>query len=185
MDRIEKVLDVGKLQSPASVILRLQLLTGCRPGELVQLRGWEINQNGIDNFGIKHAGVWLFSPGSHKNTWRGDTYVRLIPLGPRAQKLLKPHLRDDYIFKSQPKSGKFCEHFTVSGYAQAVRRACVRAGVSHFSPHQVRHQVATEMRSRFGILAAQGVLGHSNPDVTAARYAEAVAEVAKIARKLG
>jgi site-specific recombinase XerC len=38
-------------------------------------------------------------------------------------------------------------------------------------PNQLRHTVATEVRARFGLVAAQAVLGHAKADVTQV-YAE-------------
>jgi integrase len=49
---------------------------------------------------------------------------------------------------------------------QAIRNACKRNGLPHWHPHQLRHAAATEIRSRFGLEAAQVVLGHSEADTT-------------------
>lgn len=46
-------------------------------------------------------------------------------------------------------------------YARAVSRACDEVGVPHWSPNQLRHSCATEVRRRFGLAAARAVLGHS------------------------
>jgi len=45
-------------------------------------------------------------------------------------------------------------------------------------PHQLRHSAATEIRKRFGIEAAQHVLGHATLNVTEI-YAEKNAEAAR------
>ena len=72
-------------------------------------------------------------------------------------------------------------------YITAVRRACDPADraahemapdvaadtriIPRWSPNQLRHAAATEIRRRFGLEAAQVVLGHSKADVTQV-YAE-------------
>jgi len=43
--------------------------------------------------------VWLYAPSDHKNKWRGQP--KLIPLGPRAQAIVRPYLKLDttaYLF---------------------------------------------------------------------------------------
>jgi integrase len=65
---------------------------------------------------------------------------------------------------------------------KAVARACQTAGVPAWHPHQCRHAAATEIRRRFGLEAAQVVLGHESPDVTliyAEKHAAAAVEVMK------
>jgi integrase len=52
-------------------------------------------------------------------------------------------------------------------------------------PHQLRHSAATEIRKRFGIEAAQHVLGHATLNVTEI-YAEKNSEAARqIAAAIG
>ena len=54
-----------------------------------------------------------------------------------------------------------------------------------WTPNQLRHSRATEIRSRFGLEAAQTVLGHSEADVTQI-YAERDFELAaRIMREIG
>ena len=57
--------------------------------------------------------------------------------------------------------------------------------MAHWHPNQLRHTAATEVRRRFGLEAAQVLLGHSKADVTQ-MYAErddALAE--RVAREVG
>jgi integrase len=87
------------------------------------------------------------------------------------------------------------ERYTKDSYNRAVARAVDRANVTQvkaltealgrapteeeakavqiekWSPNQLRHSVATEIRRQFGVEAAQVVLGHSRADVTQV-YAE-------------
>jgi integrase len=48
----------------------------------------------------------------------------------------------------------------------------------YWHPHQLRHAAATEIRRRFGIEAAQSVLGHSSLKMTEL-YAEKNADAAR------
>lgn len=51
-------------------------------------------------------------------------------------------------------------------YRRAIARACKRAGVQHWSPNQLRHLYATEIRAKYGLEASQVMLGHANANVT-------------------
>jgi integrase len=79
-------------------MVRLQLLTGMRPGEVTVMRGMDLEMTGK---------VWAYRPGSdagphgkHKTAHRGQS--RVILLGPRAQEVLRPWLRlnlQEYLFQ--------------------------------------------------------------------------------------
>lgn len=58
-----------------------QRLTGCRPGEVCQIRPGDIDRSGD---------VWLYRPGSHKTEHLGRQ--RVVCIGPRAQEILAPYL---------------------------------------------------------------------------------------------
>lgn len=79
---IEPVL---KLVAPqVAVMIRLQLLTGMRPGEVMQMRACDIDMIGP---------IWVYRPVRHKTEHHGRQ--RVIYLGPKAQELLRPFLSDD------------------------------------------------------------------------------------------
>jgi len=78
-DMIEAVL--GHLSSPVASMVRLQTLTGMRPGEVVILRPCDVDREG---------GIWLYRPESHKTEHHGRE--RRIFLGPKAQEVLSPFL---------------------------------------------------------------------------------------------
>jgi integrase len=61
--------------------------------------------------------------------------------------------------------------YTVASNRRAIARACEAAGVERWSPHQLRHSAATRIRRRFGLEAAQAVLGHAELGTTRG-YAE-------------
>jgi len=65
-------------------MIRLQLVTGMRPGEVCRIRGCELDTTGE---------LWVYRPTQHKNKNRGHT--REIYMGPRAQEIVKPFLKTD------------------------------------------------------------------------------------------
>jgi integrase len=67
---------------PVAAMVELQRLTGMRPGEVVILRGCDLDVTGR---------VWVYRPHYHKTEHRGQS--REVYLGPRAQAVLKPWLR--------------------------------------------------------------------------------------------
>lgn len=64
------------------------------------------------------------------------------------------------------------DRYTPGRLGHAVGRACERAEIDHWHPHQLRHAAATELRREIGIEAARVVLGHRSPIMTEV-YAEA------------
>jgi integrase len=75
---------------PVRAMIDLQLLTGMRPGEVVLLCAIDIDMTGK---------VWLYRPREHKTAWRG--HDRVIALGPRAQEIVRQHLKPNveaYLF---------------------------------------------------------------------------------------
>jgi integrase len=86
------------LRPPVAAMVLLQWHTGMRPGEVTVMRSMDLDTSG---------GVWFYRPGSdrgpagaHKTAHRGQQ--RVIPLGPRAQEVLRPWLRlnlTEYLFQ--------------------------------------------------------------------------------------
>jgi integrase len=175
-----------RLSGQVAAMVRVQLLTGCRTGEVVVMRGRDLT------FGEPN---WLYHPHKHKNSWRGQE--RVIILGPKAQAVVKEFLKGDpseWLFKpgeavadhharrsenrrSKPTSSELSHRSPSPGrshaprydrktYRHAIVRACDKAGVPRWSPLQLRHTAATLIRTRFGLEAAQIVLGHARADVT-------------------
>lgn len=166
-------------------MVRLQRLCGARPGEITRLRPGEIDRTGE---------VWAYHQGSHKTEHHQKQ--RVIFFGPKAQAILAPYLdRPDDQFCFSPieseklrakkrreerqtplygkqKNGKskgrrqLKERYSSGSYRRAIHRACDAIGIERWSPNRIRHTIATDIRRRFGLEAAQTVLGHSNAAVT-------------------
>ena len=93
--------------APVAALIRLQLLTGARPGELLALRPCDI---------VTSAAVWVHEPAEHKTAHHGHT--RSIFFGPRAKRILKPFLE-----------GRATTAYLFSPIdAEAERRARMHAG---------------------------------------------------------
>ncbi len=94
-------------------LIQFQRFTGARPGEAVALRMRDIDTTGD---------TWTYRPTAHKNTWRGK--ARTIAIGPRGQQLLEEYKPADPNAPVFPTAENTA--YTVSGYRQAVERACDR-----------------------------------------------------------
>lgn len=70
-----------RLDATVAAMVRVQRLTGMRPGEVCALRGDEIDTTGP---------VWKLKPEAHKTAYAGK--VRTLRFGPRAQAVLAPLL---------------------------------------------------------------------------------------------
>jgi integrase len=175
-----------ELPGVVRAMVELQRLTGCRPGEVCLVRPCDVDRSGD---------VWCYVPLSHKTEHHNRQ--RRIYVGPRAAEILRPWLvrgHATYCFSPQesarsekshhygpalslaeraqlPRPSRRGDHYTKDSYRRAIVRACGRAGVESWSPNQLRHSCATQLRRRYGLEAAQTILGHSNADVTQV-YAE-------------
>ncbi|MGE5610668.1 MAG: tyrosine-type recombinase/integrase [Bacillota bacterium] len=78
---------------PVAAMINLQLLTGMRPGEVVIMRGVDIDTTG---------NIWVYRPQWHKTQHHG--HAREIWLGPQATKIVQQHMKPDlsaYLFSPQ------------------------------------------------------------------------------------
>ena len=180
-------------------MIELQLLTGMRPGEVRLMRGCDLDTT---------ERVWSYTPESHKTEHHGiDRRIYLGPQAQDVIKaFLKTDLKT-YLFspreaeearnhkrrrnrrtpmtpsqakrqpKAKPKRAPM-ECYTKDSYRQAIVRACKKANVSQWHPHQLRHNAATRLRKEYGLEIAQIILGHRSADVTQI-YAERDQEKAK------
>lgn len=172
-------------------MVRLQLETGMRPGELVAMRGSNIDMSGP---------VWLYRPATHKTAHHG--HERIIALGPKAQTIIRRYLlpnTEAFLFSPQRATAEFratqrrarktkvqpsqqCrkkatpkkqpgDRYTTRSFAQAFSAAIKRhnrnkpAGeqIPHWHLHQLRHLRALELKREIGLDGARAVLGHRSP----------------------
>lgn len=144
-------------------MVRFQALVGCRPTEVCMIRPADVDTTGE---------VWTYTPAEHKTEHHGRE--RRIFIGPKAQDILRPYLlrpADMYCFRSETTRRTARGHFTNDTYNHAITAACKKAGFKPWKPNQLRHAAGTAIRQKFGIEAAQVILGHARADVTQV-YAE-------------
>ena len=153
-------------------MIRLQRLTGMRPGELVTMRSQDVDRSGE---------VWVYTPSRHKTQHRGKD--RFIYIGPKAQSIVAPYLlkasETGFLFPTS-RSG----HYTTGTYQQAIYRACKQNGLKQWSPNQLRKAAATDVRKHLDVESAASLLGHSSSVVTQQHYAAADQQRAIEAAKL-
>ena len=163
-DHIEAV---RELVSPlVRDLIDLQLLTGARSGELLHLTTGMLRRTGE---------VWTAALADHKTLHHGQS--RTLHFGPQAQAILSRYLSadpDETLFK-----------ITGAAYRRSITRACEKAGIDRWVPHQLRHTAAGVVREEFGLEHTQAVLGHSKANMSE-HYAKAgSARAAEVARRIG
>lgn len=170
-------------------IIQVQLLTGCRPGEACEMHVDFLDQSGK---------VWEYRPSKHKMAYRQRE--KLILIGPRCQEILEPYLDfDGYLFSPdralreyQESNGQIYrpgrkpgKHYTSHAYAKAIRKGCVRAKVTPWHPHRLRHNAATLIVEQFSWDVARTILGHRSLDTTRIYGEDAIAKAKDALEKIG
>ena len=181
-----------------AAMIDLQRFTGARSTEVCLMRTVDLNMSGT---------VWEYTPQSHKCQHHGHektlylgpkaqaivrewlrtdvTSYLFQPCEAEAER--KAELRRNRKTKVQPSQQnrakakpkrKPKDHYNRVSYAQAITRACRKAGVPEWSPHQLKHNAGTAVRREFGVEVARAVLGHRNVSTTEL-YAQADAEKAR------
>jgi len=194
------------LSAQVQAMVRLQLVLACRPGEVTLIRPCDIDRT-VD--------PWIYTPHAHKTEHHArernipigtEGQKILLPWlerPPQSCCFSPEEARQSFDAKrcrnrktpQTPSSlrrtrkgsprRKPGDRYTTSAYDRAIARACLRAGVPHWHPNQLRHSRATEIRKKYGLEGSQVVLGHSTANVTQI-YAERDLELAKqIMREIG
>ncbi len=194
-----------------SAMVRLQILTGMRVGELLRMRGGEVARSGA---------VWIYRPSQHKTLHVGRD--RAIAIGPEGQAVLSPWLvldpkvvifsaerseelragerralRKTRVQPSQVARAELAkrrvgrrerapgEVYTVAGYRRAIDRACKAGGVESFAPARLRHNAAERVRKAFGVEVARCVLGHADVRTTELYSSLDIGKAIEAAARLG
>jgi len=155
----------------------------------IGLRAQEIIRPYLD----RDDDAYCFSPEESERQRRATQHAR------RKTPLNQGH-RPGTNRKPEPKRRpKAC--YTHDSYRRAIHRACDSAfpapeelseqeikewESSHrWSPNQLRHSAATEIRRRFGLEAASVILGHASPSVTLVYAERDMQQAAEIMREIG
>ena len=187
-------------------MIQLQRLTGMRPGEVTAMRCCDLKMD---------EKTWEYQPERHKTQHLGKGRVvflgpkaqvivgEFLKTDTQAYRFSPRDVVDEMNEKrradrkspltpSQSKCRRKAvpqiqpgERYTKDSYRHAIQRACDRADVPRWHPHQLRHNAATRIRRETDIDTARTVLGHSTLDVTEI-YAERDLETARrLAAKIG
>jgi len=154
----------AEMPADVAAMVWLHWHTGMRSGELLSMRPADVQR--------PEGRPWVYTPRSHKCEQHGRR--RVVVLGPRARQLLNPWLEDQgdpWLFPGLAAerllwTNRNGRAWTPNAYRLAVQRACRRAGVSKWTPHQLRHAAATRMRRLVGLETTRAILGHSRAEVT-------------------
>lgn len=156
---------LAELTQPIRRAVQVQALTGMRSSELLAMRPQDVAMEG------EH---WIYRLKKHKTSAHiGETFI-LIP---------RPAV--GILLECMPKS--YADRWfpwTVGWQCKSVQAAAARAGVAHWHPHQLRHNLATQIAEQIDMSAAQKVLRHTNPRTTEGYAKETMAGLLKIADQL-
>lgn len=163
-------------------MIRLQLLTGARPGEIVGLRAIDLDRGFPE--------VWTATLEDHKLAHKG--LARTLYFNQEAQSILREFMvgRPVHLPLFSPRDAEKARHaqaeghrrpdqkpnpkqttrtlgdaYSVNTYRAAIARACDKAGVPRWHPHQLRHTAGTKARAH-GLDVAQLFLGHKSAKTT-------------------
>ena len=187
------------MSAQVRAMVQLQLLTGARPGEIVQMTAAMIERT---------EPCWLFRPTEHKSKHHGrigsffsvpsqwhSSRSSLSHAGRMCRSSPKEVIQSIRADRTASRKTPIScgnrtgtnrrqkpkrtpgDAYTVASYELAIHRACrkaakeLKADVPTFGPHRLRHTYATEVRRLHGLEAAQVLLGHARQDV-ARNYAE-------------
>jgi integrase len=130
-----------------TAMVRLQLVTAMRPGELVIIKARDIDMSGP---------IWEYRPGSHKTEHHDKT--RLIMIGPRGQEIIKQFLSLDigsYLFSPQ------------RAHAEQMTNRRVRRRTKLWPSHEQYHEKQRAVRGRkplgdhYSVNAYRIAIGHA------------------------
>ena len=191
-----------------ATMVQVQRLTGARPGEVCLMRPADIDRRGdiwiftpehhkldwrdddeprrlaigpecqklLMPFLLRHPKAYCFSPAEALKEYNaGRREARETPLYPSdANRKLKG-------------SGRRAagEQYDTAAYRRAIHRACERAGIEKWSPNQLRHLRAGEIKERLGIEVAGAVLGHRHLKTTEVYADRKLRQAIEAARLLG
>ena len=183
---------------PVAALVKVQLLTVARGGELFRLTTASIDRSALP---------WTYTPKKHKTAHKNK--VRTIRFGPKAREVITPFLnlaepheflfrpadavawrnqkqrekreqgKNSHITPSQKRRAeqsakrpkKFRPHYNKTSYRLAVTRACAKAEVPHWHPHQLRHTSSTVYRREADRETSKILAGHYT-EAMVERYAE-------------
>ncbi|MBL8737861.1 MAG: tyrosine-type recombinase/integrase [Planctomycetes bacterium] len=173
-----------------AAMIRLQVLTGMRPGEVCRLRWADIDKTPLEG---DRTGSWLYTVPAGKTSHHGHVTRYVLP--PAAQRILNqfPAPPLAYVFSPaaamaerrarmraarktpvQPSQlerdatarREYASCWGLNEYRHAVERACRKANVERFTPHELRHGFLTWAANTLSLGAAAAAANHRNLTTT-------------------
>ncbi len=171
-------------------MIRLQALCGMRPGEVCAMRWCDIDKSPIPG---DTTGCWTYIVPNGKTSHHGHVTRYLLPAVAQEILLQFPALPLAYIFspttameerRAKLRSGRktkltpsqhhrdsvarrdYATRWGLNEYRHAVDRACARAGVPRFTPHELRHGFVTWAANTLSLTAAAAAANHRNLTTT-------------------
>jgi integrase len=151
-------------------MIELQRLTAMRPGEVCVMRTCDLDTSG---------NVWIYRPARHKTGHRGR--ARTIPLGPKAQAVIRPWLKTDlsaYLFSPSEAVAEFRGRrrenrktpLTPSQRARKPRRSPRRAPGAAYDVRAYTHAIHRGCRAADIPIWGANRLRHNAATAVRARY---------------
>ena len=205
----DKVVDQTILHLPEVVadMVRFQRLTGARPGEVCSLRPRDIDrsqeiwvysppEHKTEHF--EKGRMVVIGPQAQKVLLpylvRASDSTCFSPAESerRRREIARSKRRTPNKQGNSPGTNRVIaprrppkDSYSTDSYRRAIHRACQRHNIEKWSPNQLRHSTATDVRKRFGLEAAQVICGHQSADITQV-YAERNLDLARqVAREVG
>lgn len=180
-----------------AALVRVHSLLGGRVEELLGLRCDQVRRSGLlvtphgARLDLDRENVWAAVLSEHKTAHAGGE--RILVFGSKCQTLLGPLLAagrervfDVYDRADTRERGSGTMKALRNSYWSAVKTACRRAGVTHWSPRRLRAMVADRVRDALTGEHASAYLGHGPKGVTQRHYLTlALGKAAEAARKVG
>lgn len=157
-DEAEKI--IANTDKPFGVLAYFFLFTGCRRGEALALMPDDVD---IENktVRINKTVEWLGSHPQIKNSPKTDAGNRELPLTDKLIELLKPRMRQKYLFQNA--NGELLNNSQVTrGWEKYQEETGIQS-----TPHQLRHSYQTMLfDAGIDIKTAQRWLGHADIKTT-------------------
>jgi integrase len=188
LDEVEQV--AAHCAPQVGDMLRVQALCGMRPGEILQMRWSDISKEPLEG---DTTGAWLYVVPSAKTRHHGHVTRYVLPRASQEILARYPAVPLAHIFspaaamaerrerrraarrskltpsqrqRDQNAKRDYADTWDTHEYRRHVTRACEKAGVQTFTPHEVRHGFVTWAANALSLGAAAAAANHRSVTTT-------------------